>query len=164
MKFIKFIITLFYLVFLSFCFAGGYTEKGGHIYSLQIFESASNVYTDEYYIICIDNEKFKANPEETDISKFINYIRKEEYKGGCEQTGEASQFYLFHMFPTSGKLDPEYAINTTVQKWEGDTMINIRSWQETHYYTFIGQVIVFKVKGDIIKFQLPPNYKAYEKN
>lgn len=158
-----FIVILFFLN----CFAGGYIEKGGHIDTLFLIPSATNVYKKDYYILCLDQEKYnqfqqkesKESQENFDITQFINYIPNTEYKGGCEQYGEVSQFYLFHLFPTSGSLDPEYAISLSVQKLEGDTMINIRGWHETHYYSILGQVRVFKIKGDVIKFNIinPPD-------
>jgi len=151
MKLIKFyIISLFFLN----CLAGAFIDKGGHVDSMYLTNSATNVYRNNFYVICLKSDN--QNPEEEmDISKKIQYIPFEQYKGGCEQYGEVSQFYLFHLFPTSDSLDPEYAINTVVQKFEGDTMINIRGWHETHYYSLLGQVRVFKVKGDVIKFAIP---------
>lgn len=138
------------------CFAGGYIEKGGYIDSIQFFSSATNIYLQDYYIVCFDSKKFEEDQKENkQIIDYIEYIPSKNYKGGCEQYSEVSEYYLFHLFPSSGKLDPEYAITIPVQKLEGDTMINIRSWHETHYYSILGKVRVFKIKGDVIKFQIP---------
>ncbi|GIX41023.1 MAG: hypothetical protein KatS3mg129_0756 [Leptospiraceae bacterium] len=166
MKATKKIIIIYFIILLFLnCFAGGYIEKGGHIDSIFLTPSATNIYINQYFIVCLDKEKYKKEQSENlDITKFITYIPVDKYKGGCEQYGEVSQFYLFHLFPTSGSLDPEYAITLAVQKLEGDTMVNIRAWHETHYYSILGQVRVFKVKGDVIKFQLPENYEKHTKN
>ncbi len=152
------IYNIILLIFFINCFSGGFIEKGGHVDNIYLFNQATNIYTNDYYIICLKNKSInqeELEQESFDITKEIEYVPKNSYKGGCEQYGEASQFYLFHLFPISGKIDPEYAINLAVQKLEGDTMIHIRSWHETHYYSILGQVRVFKVKGDVIKFQIP---------
>ncbi len=151
-----------YIIFLTLllwnCFAGGFIEKGGKTDTIYLFPNATNIYTKDYYIICTKKEYQTLNLENNfDISKYIEYIPVHSYKGGCEQYGEASQFYLFHLFPVSGSLDPEFAIVPIVQKLEGDTMIHIRGWHETHYYSILGQVRVFKVKGEVIKFRIPGN-------
>lgn len=138
------------------CFAGGYIEKGGYMDSIQFFPSATNIYIQDYYVICFDSKKYEEDQKENkQITDYIVYIPSKNYKGGCEQYSEVSEYYLFHLLPSSGKLDPEYAITIPVQRLEGDTMINIRSWHETHYYSILGKVRVFKIKGDVIKFRIP---------
>lgn len=152
------IYNIIFIIFFINCFSGGFIDKGGHVDNIYLFSQATNIYTNDYYIVCFKNNNVKKEEleqESFDITKYIEYIPRSNYKGGCEQYGESSQFYLFHIFPVSGKIDPEYAISLPVQKVEGDTMINIRSWHETHYYSILGQVRVFKIKGDVIKFQIP---------
>ena len=75
-----------------------------------------------------------------------------QYRGGCEEDGETSRFFLFHLWPVTPPLDPAYAMGVPVQELEGDTMINIRSWHETHYYSILGHARVFHVRGDVIRF------------
>ncbi len=146
--------------FLLYCFAGNVINKGGHIDNIQLYSTATNFFYNQFYVLCFDSKTYeKQNSTEKDITKFIEYIPNTHYKGGCEQIGEVSEYYLFHLFPVSGKIDPEYAIATVVQKLEGDTMINIRTWHETHYYSLLGKVRVLKVKGDVIKFTLPKEAK-----
>ncbi|MFN3604160.1 MAG: hypothetical protein ACK4UJ_05590 [Leptonema sp. (in: bacteria)] len=148
-------LTIFLTLGFLYCFAGGYIEKGGYIDGIQLFPTATNFNYKDYYVICLDSKENKEGNYEEDITKYIEYIPSSEYKGGCEQIGEVSEYYLFHLFPASGKLDPEYAMVIPVQKLEGDTMINLRSWHETHYYSILGKVRVLKIKGDVIKFSLP---------
>lgn len=149
----KFRIVLLNFILLD-CIAGGFTDKGGYVDNVHLYSSATNFSSKEFSVICFDSKKYEedSNNLEKDIIKYIQYIPYNQYKGGCEQIGETSEFYLFHLFPASGKIDPEYAMTIPVQKLEGDTMINIRSWHETHYYSLLGKVRVFKVKGDVIKF------------
>ena len=85
----------------------------------------------------------------------VTYLPAAQYRGGCEQEGQHSVFYLFNVFPVSPPLNPEYAISVAVQRLEGDTMINIRAWHETHYYSAMGRVSVFKVRGDVIRYLTP---------
>jgi len=82
----------------------------------------------------------------------VRYENPETFTGICEQEGESSVFFLFNMFPVTPAINPEYAIATAVQQLEGDTMISLRTWHETHYYSILGRVSVFKVKGRVIKF------------
>lgn len=82
----------------------------------------------------------------------VYYISEKEYEGGCEQTGESSVFFLFHMWPVTEPLHPEYALGQAVQSLEGDTMIRAKSWEEQHVYFVLGRVSVYKVRGDVIKF------------
>ena len=93
----------------------------------------------------------------------VKYIIPEKYRGGCEEESQHSVFYLFNLIPVTPPLNPEYAISTAVQRLEGDTMINIRAWHETHYYSLLGRVSVFKIRGDVIRFSLPQNSKVKKK-
>jgi hypothetical protein len=87
-----------------------------------------------------------------DDQTFIYYKTPAEYTGECDQEGESSQFFLFNMFPATRPISPDLAVSQAVQRLEGDTMINIRTWHELHYYTVLGRVSVFKVRGTVIKF------------
>jgi hypothetical protein len=94
---------------------------------------------------------------------YISYKTPEGYKGECDEEGETSQFFLFNMFPATAPLSPDLAMSKAVQRLEGDTMINIRTWHEFHYYTVLGRVSVFKVKGTVIKFLSAQEQGAKEK-
>ncbi len=93
----------------------------------------------------------------------VRMVAPADYRGGCEQEGEHSVFFLFNVFPVTPVLSPEYAISTAVQRLEGDTMVKIRAWHEVHYYSLLGRVSVFKVRGDVIRFDVAaPEAKAKE--
>ncbi|MCS7205702.1 MAG: hypothetical protein NZ853_08390 [Leptospiraceae bacterium] len=139
--------SLLWLVSFSFCVETGYID------SMLIVPEASNLYRDDLYVVCPKEIPRSQEQEETSFS--IEYVPLRDYKGGCDVQGEVSQFYLFHLIPISGSLDPEYALGTMVQKYEGDTIINIRAWHESHYYNVLGQVRLLKLKGTVIKFQIP---------
>lgn len=85
----------------------------------------------------------------------IRLVDPADYKGGCEEDGEHSVFYLLNLFPVTPTLNPEYAISTAVQRLEGDTMIRIRTWHEVHYYSVLGRAAVLRIRGDVIRFRQP---------
>ena len=61
-------------------------------------------------------------------------------------------FYLFHMWPVTNPLNPDYAMGLIVQELEGDSLVHIRTWHERHYYSVLGHAVVMKFKGDVIRF------------
>ena len=141
-----------FLFFILSCFPGG----GGSMADLSIIPAATRMYRASYDIICVDSkkrevwEKTLANGESMEPPTVV--VSPSEYRGGCEEEGEHSVFYLFNLFPVTPPLNPEYAIANVVQKLEGDSMINITAWSESRYYSVLGRVSVFKVKGDVIRF------------
>lgn len=150
------------LLLLSGCMAGGGPmSKGGEYHTVYIAPGATMTHGSPYQYICYDRkeaERREQESEETGVDNSnmappVYYVEPSEYDGSCSVEGESSAFFLLNMFPTSSHLDPQYAIATAVQSLEGDTMINIRAWHETHFYSFLGRVSVFKVRGDVIKFK-----------
>ncbi|MCE9597616.1 MAG: hypothetical protein K8S54_06570 [Spirochaetia bacterium] len=139
------------------CIPGGVIDKGGHSDHAGIIPQATRTHGAPYKLVCYDATEAKRRenlPEdgEKPAGPPVRYENPTDYRGGCEEEGESSIFFLFNMFPVTAQLDPEYAIAMAVQRLEGDTMIGIRSWHETHYYSILGRVSVFKVKGRVIKF------------
>lgn len=142
----------------SGCFPGGIVERGGFVDGAGLIPSATAVRNAGYRIVCRDRAEVKRRQEMAERGEAIpntppvTYVNPEDYKGGCEVEGQTSRFFLFHMWPVTPKLDPAYAIGIPVQELEGDTMIHIRTWHETHYYSVLGHVRVFRVRGDVIRF------------
>jgi len=126
------------------------------MHEIHIIPSATRMYRASYEVICLDSikrkkwEKALANGES--LPPPASYIPLDEYTGGCKETGSHSTFYLFNLFPVTAPVNPEYAVSSTVQKLEGDSMINIVAWNELHYYSILGRVSVYKVSGDVIRF------------
>jgi len=154
----------FSLTFLLFstcstsCIPGGIITKGGDVNGLQIIPEATLTGGAPYQIVCMNPEE-ETKKEETEEKETENnpvqsyiYIDPALYKGGCEQVGQHSAFYLFNIIRVTPPLDAEYAIGSAVQRVEGDTMIRIRAWHEIHYYSILGNVSVFKIKGDVIRY------------
>ncbi|MBI3396017.1 MAG: hypothetical protein HY042_09290 [Spirochaetia bacterium] len=147
------------------CFPGGILDKGGSTGVVGIIPAASNLKGAPFKIVCFDKEEALRREQERERAAKagekasgtvqappVKYVDADKYKGGCEEEGESSQFVLFGMWPVTGKLNPEYAMSMAVQRLEGDTMINIRTWHEAHFYSIIGRAVVFKARGDVIKF------------
>ncbi|MEQ9364024.1 MAG: hypothetical protein RIF32_07270 [Leptospirales bacterium] len=150
------------------CFPGGIVDKGGLVYNAGIAPSITMTRGAPYKVVCVDQAEVRRREDlsEADLRVLgpaVNYKPAHEYRGGCEQTGETSVFFLFNMWPTTPPLDPEYAIGTAVQRLEGDTMVNIHYWHELHYYSVLGRVAVMKVRGDVIKFLNDEERKSYER-
>lgn len=150
------------------CFPGGIVDKGGMVFHVGITPAITMTRGVPYQIVCVDQAEVKRRKDlsEADLRTLgpaTYYKPAHEYRGGCEQTGESSVFFLFNMWPTTPPLDPEYAVGTAVQRLEGDTMINIHFWHELHYYTILGRVAVMKVRGDVIKFLNDEERKIYER-
>lgn len=154
------------------CLPGGIIDKGGFSNHAGIIPQATRTHGAPYKLVCYDRgeatrrENLPENAEKP-AGPPVTY-EAPDFTGLCEEEGESSIFFLFNMFPVTGKLDPEYAIAMAVQRLEGDTMIRMRSWHETHYYSILGRVSVFKVKGRVIKFlsqeEQDPKTKKTEKD
>lgn len=166
------------------CIPGGIIDKGGYVDNAGFVSSATLTHGYPYNIVCIDNdevlrrEKLKAEAENSaeqeksatpagrasgeEQGPPVKYVDPGDYTGGCEQEGESSVFILFNFIPVTSPLNPEYAIGIPVQKMEGDSMINIRYWHETHYYSALGRVSVFKIRGDVIKYLSEDEIKQRE--
>lgn len=140
------------------CFPGGIIDRGGFVDAAGILPEATSVRNASYRIVCRNSDEVKrreelvAKGEPVPNTPPVTYVTPEEYKGGCEVNGESSRFFLFHLWPVTPALDPAYAMGIPVQELEGDSMINIRTWHETHYYSILGHVRVFRVRGDVIRF------------
>ncbi len=80
-------------------------------------------------------------------------IREVNYQILEKAEGEHSQFYFLYLFPVTPHLNMEYALSQAVQKVEnGESIINLKIWHETHNYFPLGKVSVVKVYGDVIKY------------
>jgi hypothetical protein len=80
-------------------------------------------------------------------------IREIDYEILQKEVGEHSQFYFLYIFPVTPHLNIEYALSQAVQKVEnGESIVNLKIWHETHNYFPLGKVSVVKVEGDIIKY------------
>lgn len=149
------VFLLFSLILMQ-CAPAGIIDKGGFTDHAGIVPEATQTRMATFRVICPDTEEIERRKElpEEDIPNepAIKLVAANLYDGGCEVTGQASQYYLFHLWPVTGKIDPQYAIATAVQSVEGDTMIRIRTWHESHGYSLLGHARVFKAKGDVIRF------------
>ncbi len=139
--------------------AGGIVEKGGSTDHVMLLPSATMIRGAPYEILCYDASRRADGEGEESSAPPVRAVPLEEYEGGCEEVGESSTFFLFNLFPVTPRLDMEYAMAVAIQKLEGDSMVNIRAWHETHYYSLLGRVSVLKVKGDVIRF-LPAGTKG----
>lgn len=82
-------------------------------------------------------------------------VRSENYKVLGNSEGETSTFFFFGLFPVTNPLNIEYAISQAVQKIpEGDSMVNMIVWKETHNIFPLGSISVLKVKGDVVSFKV----------
>jgi len=149
----------FSVLFLSHCFPGGIIEKGGHVFAPAFLAEATRTGRAPYLILCPDQTGNEPSETDENSPPPVRTVSPEEYTGGCEQVGESSTFYLFHLFAVSPPLDPEYAIFSAVHRLEGDTMIHVTLWHEVHYYSILGKASVMKVKGDVIRYANGVNKK-----
>lgn len=157
-------IPLLFSMSLTGCFTGslGFSE-GGRTTGSRIEPSATFTRGATYKIICPDQEELKRREKLVDEGEDISnlppatlLVDPENYDGkSCKYEGMSSVFFLFNFVPVTPPLNPSYAISTAVQKVEGDTMIHMHSWNEIHYYGILGRVAVFKVRGDIVRFESP---------
>jgi hypothetical protein len=161
------------------CVPGGVVREGGYADQVMLIPAATRTRGAKYRVVCRDEEETKRRdalikrrdleirtaqeagqtpPPPLDFSGEnppFRLVAPETYRGECDETGEHSAFYLFHFSRVTPPIDPERAIGTAVQRLEGDTMIGIRAWHETHYYSILGVARVFKVRGTVIKFDAP---------
>lgn len=155
---LRHVIPLGLLLSAGACFPGGVMEKGGFIDEIHIEAEATRTLDAPYRIACRDRaeilrrEGLVERGETPPAEPPVRYVPSTEYTGGCEVDGETSRFFLFHLWPVTPPLDPAYALGLPVQELEGDTMIHIRAWHETHYYSLLGHARVFHVRGDVIRF------------
>lgn len=137
---------------------GGFFQKGGFVDEVQLLPEATRTGETSYSIVCRDREEIKRREamvergETPPTNPPLILIAPAEYKGGCEEDGETSRFYLLHLWPVTAPLDPSYALGRPVQELEGDTMIHVRAWHETHYWSVLGHVRLYHVRGDVIRF------------
>ncbi len=151
------------IIAISGCMPGAMIDKGGSIHTLQISPGATMTGGAPFVYICPDYTEINRRKalEKSGAETFENKappvkkVNPEDYNGSCRVEGESSQFFLFNMFPAAGSINAAYAISQAVQKMEGDTMINLQEWHETHYYSILGRVAVYKVTGDVIQFIQP---------
>ena len=97
----------------------------------------------------------KINKTYRDVSILneARIIREVNYQIIEKAEGEHSQFYFLYIFPVTPHLDMEYALSQAVQKVEnGESIVNLKIWHETHNYFPLGKVSVVKVEGDVIKY------------
>jgi hypothetical protein len=124
--------------------------------TLALVPSATSLHGSDYRIVCLDKEKRAAweSAVESGIPEMppVQLIPPSEYKGGCEEEGASSTFFLFNMIPVTPPIDPEYAISSAVQRIEGDSMIHIHLYEEIHYYSILGRAVLLKARGDVIRF------------
>lgn len=155
---LKSVISLSFVSLVIGCFPGAVIDKGGFVDHAGLLPEATRIQDAEFNYVCKDEQEINRRLELAEAGEPIpneppvQFVSQQEYKGGCELEGESSQFYLFHLWPVTAPIDPAYALGIPVQSVEGDTMIDIKSWHETHYYSILGHVRVFKVKGDVIRF------------
>lgn len=150
------------------CIPGGIVKEGGRHLHSDIVPAATRTGGVPYYILCPDLDEMdrRANLSAEELSNLapaVKQIPMQEYEGNCKLTGQSSAFFLFHMWPVTDPLDPGYAMGTIVQKLEGDTMINITTWHEAHYYSILGHAVVFKARGEVIRFYTGKQLKAFER-
>jgi len=156
------------LLALPACFSGGVVEKGGYARDMGFRAQITPTRGAPYKVICIDEAEVKRREElsEEELARLgppVRYESMYEYDGGCEFEGEHSTFFLFNLWPATPPLDPTYAAGKAVQSVEGDTMIHIRYWHETHYYSLLGRVMVLKVKGAVIRFLSEEELQQHER-
>ena len=156
------------LLALPACVAGGISDRGGPSDRPAIHHAATLTYGAPYKVVCIDEAEVlrrESLPEEElrTLGPPVRYVAMLEYQGGCEREGQTSVFFLFNMWPVTDPLNPQYAIAQAVQPLEGDSMVGMHSWHETHYLSLLGRVAVWKVKGDVIVFLRDEELRAWER-
>lgn len=145
-------------LFFPACVPGGVITRGGVSGEGGVQPSITLTRGADYEVVCFDQQEFQrrqslSEQERQNLGPPVNYVAPEQYRGGCEVEGESSVFFLFNIWPATRPLDVEYAIAQPVQRLEGDTMIHIRTWHETHYYSILGRARVFKIRGDVIRYR-----------
>lgn len=90
-------------------------------------------------------------------------IRSEGYKILKTETGETSTFFLLGLIPMTNPVNIEYALSQAVQKVkDGDSIVNVTTWHETHYFYPLGTVSVTKIQGDVVSLK-DTNAPLFEK-
>ncbi|WCL47690.1 hypothetical protein [Leptospira sp. GIMC2001] len=113
----------FLVIFFLIDCMGGFVDKGGHSRVIRLTPSAT-------------------------------IIRSSEYTKLTHSEGESSTLFLFGLFPVTNNLDIEYAMSQAVQKVpDGQSLIDIQYWHETHYYYPVGTVSVLKVQGMVVSLK-----------
>lgn len=167
------------LVLCASCVPGGIVREGGLTDNVMLIPTATRTRGAGYRVVCPDEQEVarrnalkerreldirtaKQNGEQppppldfSNLNPPFRLVEPAVYQGQCDRTGQHSAFYLFNLVRVTPPLDPERAITTAVQEVEGDTMIGMRAWHETHYYSLLGSARVFKVKGTVVKFRSP---------
>ncbi len=139
--------TAFLAFLLTFaCLPGGVIQKGGRTDQLLFLPAASMTHGAPYRILCPAGAERAAQGFSSELRNLANY------HGECDVTGTHSTFYLLHLVPVTEPLNPAFAIARAVDSLEGDTMIHIRAWHETHYYGILGAARVFNVRGTVVRF------------
>jgi hypothetical protein len=91
------------------------------------------------------------------------FLRKDDFTVLKRATNESSTFFFLGLFPVTKPLNIEYALSQAVQSVDdGDTIINIHVWHETHYYFPLGTVSVCKVEGDVISLKTNTTTPLFE--
>jgi hypothetical protein len=140
------------------CVPGGVITRGGTSGQGAIHPAITLTRGAAYDVVCLDQGEARRR-ESLDVAELrglgppVRYIAPEKYQGGCEVEGESSVFLLLNIWPATPPLNVDYAISGAVQRLEGDTMIHIHTWHETHYYSILGRSRVFKVRGDVIRYR-----------
>ncbi len=145
-------------LFFAACFPGGVISRGGTSGQAAMAPAITLTRGAAYDIVCFDEAEAQRREsldeqERRSLGPPVRYIAPENYRGGCETEGESSVFLLLNIWPATPPIDVDYAIGGAVQRLEGDTMIRIRTWHETHYYSILGRARVLKVRGDVIRFR-----------
>lgn len=84
-------------------------------------------------------------------------IRSSEYRVLGESEGESSTLFLLGFMPVTKPLNMEYAISQAIQKFpEGQSMVDMVYWHETHYYYPLAIVSVLKVHGTVVSLRREP--------
>jgi hypothetical protein len=101
---------------------------------------------------CITGEK-SGNSESVQVFPQATLLYSQNYNVLGEVEGESSCFYFLGMIPLTNPISMDYALSSAVSKVEGaQSIVDLRVWNEVHYYFPIGTVSVVKVKGNAIRF------------
>lgn len=142
----------------SHCMPGGIVTIGGRTDFATMQPAAAPVNESPYDIVCLDQAELKrredlSEDERRTLNPPFTFVDPAEYDGGCEVDGQSSVFFLLNLWPVTPRLDPSYAIGTAIQAREGDNLIHLHTWRETHYYSLLGRAVVWRVRGDVIRYR-----------
>jgi len=153
MKTLPFLLVYGSFFFIS-CFSAGVYKEGGFVSQPFILPAVSRIGNAPYRVLCKKDQIAKIPEQHTSlVAPDIYGVDPAHYLGGCRQIGSDSVFILFHMFPLTRQLDPDYALSNLVASIEGDTAISVQAWKETHIYGILGRAIVWKVSGEVIRYE-----------